>query len=157
MKRVLIFLLTAAILAMGWGAAHAAGTVTVSQYYLSQDQKVMIIKLACVGDASDGSVPDTAITSSSVSSGLPSDYYRMGFYIFDVWAIAGSVTAPDAADVTITDTNARTIYDEDNIIPASGTNEGTVSVKAVVAPITVSHQNQGTVDATWDLYILLAR
>lgn len=135
--------------------AISPGTSPASLWQISQDQKVIVIKITCVGDESDGSVPNTSIASSSIP-GLPSDYYRMGFYIYDAWVVVGG-TAPDAADVAITDDLGRTVYSEVGLIPTSGTNEGTVTVKNVISPLTVTQSNQATVDATWDLYILLAR
>ena len=68
-----------------------AGTVVETRTYLDHGKKIQV-ELYCVGDASNGSIPNTAIT------GLE------GFYIYsaEAWPKAGG-TAPDAADVTLTD------------------------------------------------------
>jgi hypothetical protein len=150
----LFFLLVAGIVLMGPAMAMAAGSVTVTKEYLSLDEKVLILKLACVGDAANGSVPATTIGSNQIGIGV--EYYLVGFYLYDMWVEVGA-TAPDAANIAITDSYGRTLYPDTEIIPASGTAEATVSLSPVVAPITVTQTNQSTASATWDVYILLAR
>lgn len=151
-----IFFIVLAVFFLAAPLAKAAGTVTVTQHYLSLDKKVLVIKLDCTGDESDGSVPETAIDADDVSQGIGSDYYRAGFYLYDMWVIAGD-TAPDAANIAITDSYSRALYPDTEIIPTSGTAEADVDLSAVVAPITVTQTAQATASAEWAVYILLAR
>jgi hypothetical protein len=146
-----------------------AGSVTVSKYLLSQDKRTLVIKLACVGDSSDGTVPNTTITdallgtmndfvhvSSIHEPGGPIQYAAAGFSLKEVWAVVGA-TAPDAADVTITDALGCAIYSEVGVIPASGTKAGSVTARLVTSNLTVAVANQDTASATYDLYLKLSR
>ncbi|HBA83181.1 MAG TPA: hypothetical protein DCZ95_03715 [Verrucomicrobia bacterium] len=140
-------------------AALAAGTVTVTQYQLSADKNQLVIKLACVGDANDGSVPATTINTAAISAGLPKEYQASGFYFYEIWSVAG-ITAPDAADVNVVDALGSEIYDDgaDSLIQATGTTEGTVDkYRGVNSVLTVTVTNQATVSATFDIYIKLVR
>jgi hypothetical protein len=138
--------------------AMAAGTVTVTQDYISADGSVLVIKLACVGDAANGSVPNTTIAAADVAGGMIYDYQKMGFYFYEIWTVAGTTTAPDAADITVNDATGAELFDEDSVLAASGTTEGTVDkYRAVTSLLTVVTANQGTASATWDVYIKLVR
>ena len=137
-------------------AAIAAGSCTVSRDQLSYDRKVVVGKIVCVGDSEDGSVPDTEITADMISTGDGKNYWHGGFYLYDLWVVVGA-TAPDAADITITDDMGRTLYTETGIIPTSGTADGAVVPKNVVSPLTFAVDNQDTADATYTIYFVLAR
>jgi hypothetical protein len=157
MKRF-CFLLLALLLLAAPVVVFAAGSVTVSRYQLSEDGKVLIFKLACTGDSADGSVPDTTITAAAAGSGLAKTYDHMGFYLYEVWTVAGTGTAPDAADITINDALGAELFDEDSVLAASGTTEGTVDkYRTVTSLMTVVTANQDTASATWDVYIKLVR
>jgi len=138
-------------------AVYAAGTVTVTQDSISADGSVLVIKLACVGASDDGSVPDTTIAAADISGGV-APYFKMGYFLYEVWTVAGSTTAPDAADITINDATGAQLFDEDDVLAASGTTEGTVDkARTVTSLLTVTTANQDTVSATWDVYIKLAK
>jgi hypothetical protein len=137
-----------------------AGSVTVSKYLLSQDKRTLVIKLACVGDSSDGSVPDTQITGAALGDMFDDqyeiDYTRAGFSLKEVWAVVGA-TAPDAADVTVKDAIGCELYTEVGVIPASGTKAGSVTARLVTSNLTVVVENQDTASATYDIYLKLSR
>ncbi len=153
-KKLLIALMLLMLLLLFSATVQAAGTVTVSRINPTGSNNVLIVKLACTGDATDGSVPDTEITGADTMHG----YWLQGFYLWEVWTVAGTGTAPDAADITVTDEIDRQLFDQDNVIAASGTTEGTISKSKIVGyKLTVSVQNQATASATWDIYLLLAR
>jgi len=139
-------------------APAAYADCTESQYYLSNDGSVLVVKLSCTGSAVDGSVADTDVDASAVSAGLKKTYQYMGFYLWEFWTVAGG-TSPDAADVTITDALGGELYSEVGVITAAGTKAGTVSMpaKAVTSTLTVSVANQDTANATWDMYIKMVR
>lgn len=156
MKKAILMALALVLVAVP--AVFAAGSVTVTQYYLSQDKNVLVIKLACVGDAANGSVPNTTIAGGDVSAKLPYDYDQMGYYFYELWTVAGTVTAPDAADITVNDALSSQIFDEDDVLQATGTTEGTVDkYRSVTSELTVITANQGTASATWDTYIKLVK
>lgn len=145
-----------------------AGTVTVSKYQISQNKKVLTIKLACVGDSEDGSVPDTEIDNDDLDldgyciidhEKYAIDYTKAGFSLKEVWAISSaSPTTPDAADVTINDELGCEIYSEAGVIPATpGVKQGSVTANTVTSKLTVVTENQDTSDAAWDLYLKLTR
>jgi len=157
MKKLLILVLTTAMILC---SSLAFAGVTVTRSYVSYDQKIMIIRLACVGDGA-GAVSDTTINGSDISEGLPKEYTEMGFYLYEVWAVGGS-TLPDAADIDITLSGvikSANIYSEDDIIPASTTpNEGTLTkYNSIYSYLTVAVTNQGTASAIWDIYLVLVR
>jgi hypothetical protein len=157
-KLFLIFIALLVIFAAS--VAGAAGTVTPSLVMTSLDGNTLVIKLACVSDAANGSVPATAITPSLLSwqaHNFPVQYWFMGYSIYEVWTVAGS-PAPDAADITIVDGISAILYTEVAVIAAAGTTEGTVDkYRTVTSQITVSVANQATNDAEYDIYIKLLR
>ena len=154
MKKLSIVLIAAFLLFTICGNAIAAGTVTVTRAYLSVDHSVLVVKLACVGDSSTGAVPNAALTEATVSAGLPYGYQKSGYFLYEVWTVAGTTTAPDAADITINDAVGAQLYDEDGIIAATGTKEGDVDkYRTVTSLLTVVTANQATASATWDVYL----
>jgi len=158
MKKTKVVLFAIALLSLLFGNAIAAGTVTVTRSYLSVDHSVMVIKLACVGDSSTGAVPNTTLTEAVVSAGLVYGYQKSGYFLYEVWTVAGTTTAPDAADITINDAIGAQLFDEDDIIAAAGTKEGTVDkYRTVTSLLTVTTANQATASATWDVYIMLVK
>ena len=156
MKRILAFLVVLMVMCLLISGAHAAGTVTVSPYYTSADGKVLVLKVACVGDAANGSVPNTLITDAV--AGTISGYTKQGWYLFEVMVVTGSVK-PDAADVYLIDSaSGNTIFSQANLIPTSGTAYGTISAyRAVTSGVSVVVTNQSTASATYIIYITLAR
>lgn len=159
-KLFLACLLAVCLLA---GPVWAAGTVTVTTYQMSKDGNVFTIKLACVGDGSDGSVPATEITHDDLNTSATifrttKEYYRQGFYLYEVWANGGS-PLPDAADISIADATGAVLYSETGIIPASTTpSEGTVGKpRAVTSALTVTVSNQDTASAVFNIYLRLVR
>ena len=133
--------------------AMAAGTVTVSEYRYAKGQS-MTIKLACVGDASNGSVPETTIDSNNLSEA----YWTGKYYLYEVWVEAGTGTAPDAADLTITMDEGEELFDQDSVIPATGTTEGTVTkYRLVTGKMTITVANQDTGGGEYDIYIKLVQ
>jgi hypothetical protein len=152
MKRLTIPIVLLAIMVMV-STAMAAGTVTVSEYRYAEGQS-MTIKLACVGDASDGSVPATVIDSNTLSEA----YWTGKYYFYEIWVEASAVTAPDAADITITMAEGEQLFDQNSVIPASGTTEGTVTkYRLVTGKMTMTVENQDTASGTYDVYIKLVQ
>jgi len=135
-----------------------SGSVTVTRHYLSRDGRVMVIKLACVGDDGNGIVPATQMTNALVgiigSTGGGVDYQTVGYYLTEVWSIGGA-TLPDAADIAITDELACVLYTEANVIAASTTPKaGTLSAyRLVTSLLTMTVSNQATGSAVWDVYL----
>lgn len=133
------------------------GTVAVSVYNQAVDGSRMTIKLACVGDHSDGTVPDTEIplTICQNITGVP--YTKAGYSLSNVRVVDDSVTPPDAADITITDELGFELYTEVGIIPTGDTKWGTLSASyPVESKLTVSVANQATIDAIWSILITLS-
>ena len=133
------------------------GRARLLRIRISGDHSQLEIKIACVGDSSDGSVPNTAISTGTIGGIDGFTYDKAGYYLFDVWTVAGTGTAPDAADITINDATGKQIFDQDSVLAATGTTKGDVTVGAVTSELTVVTANQDTASATWDLYLLLVR
>ena len=155
MKRLLIVIL--GLLAFPAFTFAAGSSATVTKYSLSQPlHNQLVIKVACVADDSNGSVPATELSPSTIGGIDGYTYDLAGFYIFEVQVVDGT-PAPDAADIAITDALGNDIYSEENVIPTSGTKNGDVTVRAVNSALTLTVTNQGTNDAEFDVYIKLVR
>ena len=135
-----------------------SGTVTVTKNWMSFDGRELEIKLACVGDDGGGTVPDTQISQTVIGSCYGNrEYPAVGYTIGEVWVKVGA-TAPDAADITITDETGLVLYTESGIIPATASKAGTVTAgRVVTSQLTVAVTNQATADAIWDIYIRLTK
>lgn len=79
----------------------AAGSCTQSA---TQDAagKFVIVKFVCTGDAANGSIPNTAVSSSIMALVK----YKYSLVTVTAYPTSGG-TAPDAADVFILDANSR--------------------------------------------------
>jgi hypothetical protein len=157
MKRFALVVLALLLLAVN---ALAAGTVIASRYFLSQDGNQLVIKLACVGDAANGSVPEKTLNADALSYGLTKPYWMMGYYLYEVWTVTPASANPDAADVAITDALGATLFTQANVIAStvSTKTEGAVDkYRQVNSPMVVTQANQSTASATWDVYIKLSK
>jgi hypothetical protein len=163
MKRICLYLIiTIVIIILPLYAIAANSSVTVTKHLVSRGADQIVIKLACVGDDGNGSVPATQLTNALV---LPqtdhtgdTNYQDAGYYLYEVWTDAGS-PAPDAADITITDELSFEIYAEVGIIQAGAAPvEGTISkYRAISSLLTVTVANQGTSAAEFDIYLKFVR
>jgi len=134
------------------------GSVTVTKNWMSFDGYELEIKLACVGDDGNGSIPDTQIPQATIGACYGNrEYPAVGYTIGEVWVKVGA-TAPDAADITITDETGLVLYTEADVIPATASKAGSVTAgRVVTSQLTVAVANQATVDAIWDIYIRLTK
>lgn len=157
MKR---FALIALALLLVAGNAFAAGSVTASRYFLSNDGSQLVLKLACVGDAANGSVPVATLNTAALSAGLTKPYWMLGYYLYEVWTVTPASANPDAADVAITDAIGAILFNQANVISGSVSTktEGTVDkYRQVNTPLVVTQSNQATASATWDVYIKMSK
>lgn len=136
----------------------AAGSVTVSEYYNSRDESTLVLKLACVGGTAGdaGTIPSTTIPETW-------HYSKRGYYLYLVTTVPGAVTAPDAADVSVTNAIGQNLLSTDgtNLIHATDTQSGTPLVDGlfplVDGTLTVTVANQATESATWDIYLYFVK
>jgi len=145
----ILFLFTIAFLLMVSGA-FAAGSVTLSDAFTKNYQgnaQYYVVTCTCVGDSSDGSIPDTAIASgeTGISFGGP-----VGWILYKVIADPGT-TAPDAADVYVKDSGGDDLLDGRgaNLLHATATQAIKDINQPVVGTITLDVDNQATVSATY--------
>ena len=96
MKKIIFAIILAAMLMAS--NLYAAGSCTQKANYNTND--AIIVIFTCTGDASDGSIPDTAINNETIAS-LKGKYY---LYTVTAYPTSGG-TAPDAADVFVLDAN----------------------------------------------------
>lgn len=124
-----------------------AGTVTETRRYRDHGEKIEV-EFYCVGDAADGSVPNTTINDLE-------GYY---FYSAESWPKSGG-TAPDAANVTVTDAEG------EDLLGGNGTNLIHATAKQTCLPkaafmalnfypiikdsLTLAVANQATASATY--------
>ena len=152
MKKIILTVVFCLIAAQ----VFAAGSVTVTKYAESKDKSQVVFKLACVGDSSDGSVPATQIPADSTSN----PYYNLGLYLYEVWTVTPASGNPDAADVAITDALGASLFSEANVISGSVSTKTAGNVaffRQINSALTVTVTNQGTANATWDIYVKLAK
>jgi hypothetical protein len=96
MKKYWMALLVALIIAFSALPSWATAGSCV-QSFTRLLEGVYVVKLVCTGDSTDGSLPDTTISSYYTSS-------LKGFYLYTISAYPTSGgTAPDAADVFVLD------------------------------------------------------
>jgi len=76
--------------------AYADGSVTIEPGY--GDDSTFTIKFVCVGDASDGDVPDTD-TDSQTYLGEPFTKFIQGMHLYEVRAYAGATAPTDDTDI----------------------------------------------------------
>lgn len=132
----------------------AAGTVTITEYYNSRDESKLVLKLACVGGTGGdaGTIPSTAIPETW-------NYVSPGYYLRLVTTVPGTVTAPVASSVSVTNAIGQNLLSTDgsNLIHATNTQSGTPSVDSqppvVDSALTVAVSGQTTESATWDIYL----
>lgn len=157
-KSFLTIAVFVALLLMPGLVMAAAGTVTVSEHYNSRDEGSLVLKLACVAgtDGDAGTIPSTTIPETW-------HYSKRGYYLYLVTTVPGTVTAPDAADVSIINAIGQNLLTTDgtNLIHATNTQSGTPSVDGlfplVDGALTVTVANQSTASATWDVYLYFVK
>jgi len=96
-----LFLIAALVAALVLPAElWAAGSCSQALSRIGYQGMMKTVTFACTGDASDGSIPDTAISTANMAE-------LGGMYLYQVraWPTAGG-TAPDAADVFILDAHS---------------------------------------------------
>lgn len=134
-----------------------AGSVTVTKHRDIDNGKGLIVKLACIGDAANGSVPSTQITNAALNLNGYWQYQNRGMVLQELVVVDGS-PVPDAADISITDEDSFVLFTEANVIPVSGSKAGTIATpKLITSLITVAVANQATVNAQWAIYLKLVK
>lgn len=166
MKKIISFFVLAIVLmaSMSWAAGSCVQTP-----YKYTNGAIKII-LTCTGDASDGSIPNTSISTANMNLILGTHY----LYTVSAYPTSGG-TAPDAADVFILDANS-----EDLLGSADGgttANKGANLIHAtlkkttlpysyylsqlyfpaVVNTLTLKVSNQATHSANYTIELLFVR
>lgn len=102
MRKLFAIIIAAVILSIT-SLASAAGTVTITGQWVAMDQSMYEVTITWTGDASDGSVPDTAF-----GSGVMRDI--RGLYAGCAETDPGSTSPTALYDITIVDEYALDIY-----------------------------------------------
>lgn len=139
--KVLFLALVLSLIVSGSVLADGTVTETVTKY-LRGDSRYVEVLFTCVGDASDGTIPDTAMSFSA-----------KGWYLYNVEVDPGA-TAPDAADVLIKNAAGRDLLDGlgTNLIHATATQSLSDSMpffELITGALTLDVDNQATVSATY--------
>lgn len=120
-----------------------------------------IIKLACTGDAADGSIPTQTISTDAMNTVLGTFY----FYQCKTYPTSGG-TAPDAADVTVNMSGQDMLGGKGvNLVHATATQDvmpystfmSTYRYPAVIGTITVAVANQATHSANYTIELIFVR
>jgi len=95
MKKIIISIIAVIILAVST-MADAAGTVVITGHWVAMDQSMYEVTIAWTGDASDGSIPDTAFSSVIMRD-------IRGLYAGCAETVPGSTSPTSLYDITIVD------------------------------------------------------
>ncbi len=142
----------------------AASVMTPTIYAIPQPGGQMIIKVACTAHT-DGTFDATQITGTHISKntlGLKAEYWQLGFYLYEVWAVNPASGHPTvAAAVTIADETGAPLLTTGELAlstSASGVVEASFGkFRSVNSKMTVSVGDTGSAANTFDLYIKLVR
>lgn len=173
MKKFLSFVFVAVLVLLWSASSMAAGSVVVSLGPIElrpamPGDVVQRVLFTCTGDASDGSIPNTTI-STGVTNAIK------GFWLCQVSAypVSGG-TAPDAADVFILDEHSEDLLGStDNTTADRGANlihatlgRSTIPKAAIPAesyypkirgPLTLKVSNQATASAEYVVELVFFR
>jgi hypothetical protein len=137
----------------------AAGSCT--QKMTNYSGGAVLVKFVCTGSATDGSIPNTAISSETMGS-LVGKYY---LYSVTTYPTSGG-TAPDAADVTVLQNGEDLLGGKGvNLINSSATYTtfpystfmSMYRFQAVVNTLTLTVANQGTNSANYTIELVFVR
>lgn len=152
-----------------WGAGSCTQTLTDLPASLIDIPNARKVTFVCTGDATDGSIPDTAISAVNADK-------LLGFYLYSVSAYPTSGgTAPDAADVFILDASGEDLLG--SVDGGTTANKGANLIHAtlkkttmpyshylsahyfpgVTGALTLKVSNQATVSANYTIELLFAR
>lgn len=133
-----------------------AGTVTQGNVKKTGDC-IRVLEFLCVGDAADGSVPDTPITEANTRD--------LRGYGLDQVQVNPGTPAPDEANVLIKDTYGIDMLGGNGtaLIHAT-TSKGTVpatdsqsKVQPIFETLTLSIENQATASAQYSIRLIFTR
>lgn len=145
-------------------AGMAASVMTPTVYAIPQPGGQMIIKVACTAHT-DGTFDSTQITGTHISKstlGLRAEYWQLGYYLYEVWAVNPASGHPTVAGaVTITDETGAPLLASGELAlstSASGIAEAALGkFRAVNSKMTITVGDTGDAANTFDLYIKLVR
>jgi len=180
MKKFLAIVLLLVVIAFAPGQLFAASAMTPSVVSLSNNGKILLVKVACVAHtdgtftseaisgADTGSVYDSSGAFNGNSNGLSADYWSLGFRISNAWAVNPASGYPTvAAVVTVTDATGQqligaTVGDTLTLsTSASGVAylviDRSGSQRLVTSALTVAIGDTGTAANTVDIYLVLER
>lgn len=160
MKKIFTAILITLFLALP-SLGLCAGSVTESAIEYTRGE-ALVVTLTCVGDAADGSVPDTDLSDGVIEK------LKGRYYLYTVTAYpADGGTAPDAADITVTDkagadllggkgTNLIHATDKQATFPYN-TYNSSFWYPMVDGDISVEVANQGTASADYIIELVFVR
>ena len=124
MKKLFLIILTIVLL-----AANALASGTVTQSAARVDTHIRTITFVCVGDSSNGSIPNTDTNSANTE-------FIKGFYLYKIEAYPTTGgTAPDAADVLVYDSGGMDLLgSEDGSTAYAGLNLIHATLKKACMP-----------------------
>jgi len=159
MKKFFVYLFLALFVAV---PAFAAGTVTLSSdkiHKISQDESIRVVTFACVGDDSDGSIPDTTISKANFS-GLARPFH--GWYLYRA-IIHNSTTQTDCdnnSDVYLKDSGADDYLGGQGVDQLDADTYNKITINTVEAfydnPI-LDVDNQSAVEAEYSIKFVLVK
>lgn len=155
LKKIGILILS--VLLFSSGAAMAAGAVTQGAVQ-KEIANVRTLTFTCVGDASNGSIPDEDTTAANTRD-------LIGWELWKVQAIYGVTGPTDNSDVYIKDSNGVDLmggYGE-NMLDNAAHNEappridGVASLQPVDGTLTLDVDNQSVNSATYVIKLFFRR
>lgn len=181
MKKLILAVWLVTVLLFIASISWAAGTVTVTKGFTRVDGVGNAVSrtlvFTCVGDSSDGSIPNTS-TGTALSDGSTPTTWIKGWYLYRVISDPGAV-APDAADVFVLDANSidllgsedngTTAYNGLNLIHATLSRTAIPNMyiprggehinfyPEITGDLTLKVSNQATVSATYVITLVFVK
>lgn len=165
---LMIALALALVIPSSLWAAVAPGSCTQTPYHYTGGY--VVVSVACTGSADDGSIPDTAIATATMTL-ITGTYY---LYTVSAYPTSGG-PAPDAADVFILDANGEDLLGsvDGGTTANKGLNLIHATLKkttfpythylsssyfpAVTGALTVRVKNQATVSAKYTIQLVFVK
>ena len=166
MRKLILLTAVLALLIPAWAFGAGICVQSATKY----TDGMVVVKIACTGDDSDGSIPDTAITSDIIAAVKGTHY----LYTVSAYPTSGG-TAPDAADVFVLDDNGEDLLGstDGGTTANKGANLIHATLKkttfpythflsnayfpAIVGGLTIRVANQATVEANYTLELTFVR
>jgi hypothetical protein len=161
MKKIISIALALVLFAVP--AFAASSMIPTIKFYQSQDEKIRIIKVACVAHTDGAFSPVLQITDADSTK----PYYDQGYVLGHAWAVNDATTYPASGALTLTDESGQQIVGTNAgdtlTLSTAASGVGYLSIdrgskqRSVVSKLTVAWSTTTTNGSIFTLYLLLSK